>query len=84
MFLQIVSCCISTKHSPTVVIRYMRIEDCNFYRNQAFGKRIDHLFVYFWPGGPLVSEVGYHPRKRTFKTHPKHVFSGMKIEIDPK
>ena len=26
------------------------------------------------PGGPLVFQVGYHPRKRTFKTHPKHVF----------
>ena len=25
-------------------------------------------------GGPLVFQVGYHPRKRTFKTHPKHVF----------
>ena len=24
--------------------------------------------------GPLVFQVGYHPRKRTFKTHPKHVF----------
>ena len=26
------------------------------------------------PGGPLVFQVGYHPRKRTFKTHPKHTF----------
>ena len=25
-------------------------------------------------GGALVSEVGYHPHKRTFKTHPKHIF----------
>ena len=25
-------------------------------------------------GGPLVFQTGYHPRKRTFKTHPKHVF----------
>ena len=31
-------------------------------------------------GGPLVFQAGYHPRKRTFKTHP--YFSGMKI--DPK
>ena len=29
---------------------------------------------YGLPGGPLVFQVGYHPRKRTFKTHPKHVF----------
>ena len=26
----------------------MGSEDCNFHRNQTFGKRIDHLFVYFW------------------------------------
>ena len=26
------------------------------------------------PGGPLVFQAGYHPCKRTFKTHPKHVF----------
>ena len=25
-------------------------------------------------GGTLVCQAGYHPRKRTFKTHPKHVF----------
>ena len=25
-------------------------------------------------GGPLVFQAGYHPRKRIFKTHPKHVF----------
>ena len=25
-------------------------------------------------GGALVIQVGYHPRKRTFKTHPKHIF----------
>ena len=24
-------------------------------------------------GGTLVRQAGYHPRKRTFKTHPKHV-----------
>ena len=36
----------------------------------------------FTPRGPLVFQAGYHPRKRTFKTHPKHIFSGMKI--DPK
>ena len=22
--------------------------DCNFYRNQTLGRRIDHLFVFFW------------------------------------
>ena len=34
-------------------------------------------------GGALVFQAGYHPRKRTFKTHPKHIFfRGMKI--DPK
>ena len=32
--------------------------------------------------GALVFSAGYHPHKRTFKTHPKHIFSGMKI--DPK
>ena len=25
-------------------------------------------------GGALVFQAGYHPRKRIFKTHPKHVF----------
>ena len=25
-------------------------------------------------GGALVFEGGYHPRKTTFKKHPKHVF----------
>ena len=25
-------------------------------------------------GGSLVFQAGYHPRKRTFKTHPKHLF----------
>ena len=25
-------------------------------------------------GGTLVCQAGYHLRKRTFKTHPKHVF----------
>ena len=25
-------------------------------------------------GGGFVFHAGYHPRKRTFKTHPKHVF----------
>ena len=33
-------------------------------------------------GGGLVFQVGYHPRKRTFKTHPKHVF--FRYEKDPK
>ena len=27
------------------------------------------------PEGALVFPGGYHPRKGTFKTHPKHVFS---------
>ena len=31
----------------------VRSEDCNFYWNQTFGKRIDHLFVFFW-----TSEIG--------------------------
>ena len=26
----------------------MRSEDCNFYRNQTFGRRTDHLFVFFF------------------------------------
>ena len=33
-------------------------------------------------GGPLVFQAGYHPRKRTFKTHPNRIFFSMKI--DPK
>ena len=32
-------------------------------------------------GGTCI-QAGYYPRKSTFKTHPKHIFSGMKI--DPK
>ena len=31
-------------------------------------------------GGTLVCQAGYHSRKRTFKTHPKLVFPGMKID----
>ena len=26
------------------------------------------------PEGPLVFQAGYHPHKRTFKRHPKHIF----------
>ena len=26
----------------------MRSEDCDFHRNQTFGRRIDQLLVYFW------------------------------------
>ena len=33
-------------------------------------------------GGPLVFQAGYHPRKRTFKTYPKHVF--FRYENRPK
>ena len=29
--------------------------------------------------GALVFQAGYHPRKRTLKTYPKHIFSGVKI-----
>ena len=32
-------------------------------------------------GGALVFQAGYHPRKRTFKTHPQHIF--FRYEIDP-
>ena len=32
---------------PTAVYD-MWSKDCNFHRNQTFGIRIDHLFVYFW------------------------------------
>ena len=32
----------------------MRSEDCNFHRNQTFGRRTDHLFVNFW-----TSEIGH-------------------------
>ena len=41
--------------------------------------RMTHLF----PGGPLVFQTGYHPRKRTFKTHPKHVFFRYENENIP-
>ena len=37
------------------------------------GPHFNYVFC-IAPGGPLVFQVGYHPRKRTFKTHPKHVF----------
>ena len=45
-----------------------------------------HVMIIFWngcentklkvlqPGGPLVFQGGYHPRKTTFKKYPKHVF----------
>ena len=29
--------------------------------------------LWIFPGGPLVFWDEYHPRKRTFKTHPKHI-----------
>ena len=41
-------------------------------------RRIPYAIIYQRPatnmGGGLVFEVGYHPRKRTFKTHSMHVF----------
>ena len=37
---------ISIKHSPTAVVRYEEWGLHNFHRNQTFGRRIDHLFVY--------------------------------------
>ena len=33
------------------------------------------------PLGAHVFQAGYHPRKRTFKTHPKHVFSRYGIDL---
>ena len=45
------------------------------------GNSISYVLLYLilpgysWGGGELVFQAGYHPRKRTFKTHPKHVFS---------
>ena len=46
------------------------------------GRSWTHFVCVFYPrvgsakpgGGALVFQAGYHPRKRTFKTHPKHVF----------
>ena len=43
---------------------------------------IEHAVAAAPGGGALVFQAGYHSCKKTFKTHPKHVFSGMKI--DPK
>ena len=40
--------------------------------NQCMLEAVELLVMI--PGGPLVFQTGYHPRKRTFKTHPKHVF----------
>ena len=52
------------------------------------GSQITHCFqlvetcmqkLQMRPGGDaLVFQAGYHPRKRTFKTHPKHIFSSYK------
>ena len=39
------------KYQPNIHQRQwydMRSHDCNFYRNQTLGRRIDHLFVFFW------------------------------------
>ena len=44
MFLQI-------EYQPNIhQLRWCDIksDDRNFHRNQTFGRRIDHLFVYFW------------------------------------
>ena len=41
--------------------------DINVFFNRSSGKK-------FHPGGPLVFQAGYHPHKRIFKTHPKHIF----------
>ena len=40
------------KYQPNIHQRQwydMRSHDCNFYRNQTLGRRIDHLFVFFVP-----------------------------------
>ena len=45
------------KYQPNIHQRQwydMRSHDCNFYRNQTLGRRIDHLFVFFW-----TSEIEY-------------------------
>ena len=59
--------------------------------NQEWTKRCIFYFRYvskyvafrswgmvIYPGGPLVFQAGYHPRKRTFKTSPKHIFQVWK------
>ena len=33
------------------------------------------MFIFWRGGNTLVFQAGYHTCKRTFKTHPKHVFS---------
>ena len=55
-----------------------------------FGDRRQHVCVRPYQlslslpggGGGLVFQGGYHPRKKGFKTHPKHVF--FRYENDPK
>ena len=47
------------KYQPNIHQRQwydMRSHDCNFYRNQTLGRRIDHLFVFFWPQKLVVCE----------------------------
>ena len=57
MFLQI-------EYQPNIHQRQwydVRSEDCNFHRNQTFG-RIDHLFVYFWKVfqyGQFKKKIGF-------------------------
>ena len=64
----------------TCLVSFIKIE-LGLLRLQTWTKScIVCFYLYFsnqenlTPGGPLVFQVGYHPRKRTFRTHPKHVF----------
>ena len=39
------------------------------------------FFLFFFFPGPIIFQVGYHPRKRTFKTQTLNTyFPGMKID----
>ena len=52
-----------------------------FMKDEGKALKIDHhlkgnnaVFQILRGGGALVFQAGYHPRKRTFKTHPWQVF----------
>ena len=61
------------------ILRQDGLITISWYRTQTFLQPPAIMtrataFKSAYPRGPLVFQVVYHPRKRTFKTHNKHVF----------
>ena len=48
--------------------------------NITYWSLLCNITLFTKGGGALVFQVGYHPRTKSFKTHPKHIFPGIKID----